>query len=98
MAAHARLKNEFTEDEKKKKKKIIKKHNLMTWLIPLQGKDTSNWSTHNKIEPPHDKTNNIACAPREVSDQPGHPPSLISLRCPHEETLGPQLLSALRRL
>ena len=30
-------------------------------------------------------------APSEDSDQPGHPPSLISLRCPHEETLGPQL-------
>ena len=25
------------------------------------------------------------------TDQPGHPPSLISLRCPHEETLGPLL-------
>ena len=24
------------------------------------------------------------CAPSEDSDQPGHPPSLISLRCPHE--------------
>ena len=31
------------------------------------------------------------CAPSEDSDQPGHLPSLISLRCPHEETLGPQL-------
>ena len=29
-------------------------------------------------EPPHDKTNKIACAP-----------SLISLRCPHEESLSP---------
>ena len=29
------------------------------------------------------------CAPSEDSDQPGHPPSLISLRCPHEESLGP---------
>ena len=29
------------------------------------------------------------CAPSEDSDQPGHPPSLISLRCPHEENLGP---------
>ena len=25
------------------------------------------------------------------TDQPGHPPSLISLRCPHEESLGPWL-------
>ena len=31
------------------------------------------------IEPPHDKTNKMACAPSEDSDQPqpGHPPSLI---------------------
>ena len=25
----------------------------------------------------HDKTNKMACAPSEDSDQPGHPPSLI---------------------
>ena len=28
-------------------------------------------------EPPHDKTNKMACAPSADSDQPGHPPSLI---------------------
>ena len=28
-------------------------------------------------EPPHDKTDKMACAPSEDSDQPGHPPSLI---------------------
>ena len=28
-------------------------------------------------EPPHDKTNKMTRAPREDSDQPGHPPSLI---------------------
>ena len=43
------------------------------------------------IEPPHDKTNKMACAPSEDSDQPRHPPSLISLRCPHEKGLGPEL-------
>ena len=31
----------------------------------------------NKYEPPHDKTNKMACASSEDSDQPGHPPSLI---------------------
>ena len=31
------------------------------------------------------------CAPSEDSDQPGHPPILISLCCPHEESLGPKL-------
>ena len=30
-------------------------------------------------EPPHDKTNKMACAPSKDSDQPGHPPSLIRL-------------------
>ena len=28
------------------------------------------------FEPPRDKTNKMACAPSEDSDQPGHPPSL----------------------
>ena len=31
----------------------------------------------NSNEPPHDKTNKMACMPSEDSDQPGHPPSLI---------------------
>ena len=31
------------------------------------------------IVPSHDKTNKMTCAPCEVSDQPGHPPSLISV-------------------
>ena len=38
-------------------------------------------------EPPHDKTNKNDCAPSNDSDQPGLRPSLISLRCPHEESL-----------
>ena len=29
------------------------------------------------------------CVPSGGSDQPGHPHSLISFRCPHEESLGP---------
>ena len=37
------------------------------------------------------QTNKMTCTPSEVSDQPGLLPSLISLRCPHEETWGPQL-------
>ena len=31
------------------------------------------------FEPCHEKTNKMACAPSEDSDQPGHPPSLIRL-------------------
>ena len=33
----------------------------------------------------------MTSAPSEDSDQPGHPPSLIGIRCQHEERLGPQL-------
>ena len=40
-------------------------------------------------EPVHDKTNKMACASSEDSDQPGHPPGLINLRCPHKESLLP---------
>ena len=41
-------------------------------------------------EPPHDKTNKMAYVPSEDSDQPGHSPqSNQSLRCPHEDSLGP---------
>ena len=42
-------------------------------------------------KPPHDKTNKMICAPSKDSDQPGHPPSLISLCCLPGESLGPKL-------
>ena len=32
-------------------------------------------------EPKHDKSNKMTCEPSEDSDQPGHPPSLISHHC-----------------
>ena len=35
----------------------------------------------------HDKTFKMACAPSKDSDQHGHLPKLISLRCLHEENL-----------
>ena len=41
------------------------------------------------FEQQHDKTNKMTHMPSKDSDQPGHSPSLISLCCPHEETLGP---------
>ena len=37
---------------------------ILSWMFKL-------------TELPHDKTNKMACAPSEDSDQPGHPPSLI---------------------
>ena len=46
------------------------------------------------FEPPHDKTNKMACVPSEGSDQPGHPPSLIRVFAVHfMGSLGPKLLS-----
>ena len=42
------------------------------------------------VEPyelPHDKTNKVACAPSEDSDQPGHPPSLIRVFAVRSEGL-----------
>ena len=40
--------------------------------------------------PSHDKTNQMACAPSEYSNQPGHPPSLISLYSALSEKLKTQ--------
>ena len=39
--------------------------------------------TVDKIEPRHDKTNKMVCAPSEDSDQPGHLPSLIRVFAVH---------------
>ena len=39
--------------------------------------------------PQREKTYLLTCAPNEDSDQTAHSRSLISLRCPHEESLHP---------
>ena len=77
MAEHARLRNEFAEDEKC--------HNLMSWLkcvmvvkvaimmlkmVCHNAKQNKTWATICQNQ-------QSACAPSEDSDQPGHPPSLI---------------------
>ena len=36
-----------------------------------------------EFEPPHKKTNKMACAPSEDSDQPGHPSSLLRVFAVH---------------
>ena len=41
------------------------------------------------VESEHDKTNKMTPVPSEDSNQPWQLPSLISLSCPHEATLGP---------
>ena len=80
MAAHERLKNEFTADEKC--------HNLMSWLIswPVSQENYLGGLGLDFVtpglksdEPPHDKTNKVACAPSEYSEQPGHATSLIRI-------------------
>ena len=53
-------------------------HKLI-WAFTVRKIDTAHAVAHPTCsnEPPHDKTNKIACAPSEDSDQPRHPPSLI---------------------
>ena len=42
------------------------------------------------IDPPHGKTNKVASAPSEDSDQPGHPPNLIRVFAVRlKKSLGP---------
>ena len=53
-------------------------------LLALPPEGCISWLWHFHIislifDPAHDKTNKMACAPSEDSDQPGHPPSLISV-------------------
>ena len=77
------------QTQKEKEKKRVKKKN---YTCTRKQKEHGSERSHNNLkenEPPHDKTNNVACAPSKDSDQPGHAPSLISLCCPHEESLGP---------
>ena len=56
--------------------------------------------TFKTYEPPHDKTNILACAPSEDSDQPGHPPSLLRVFtvCMKKAWVLSYPLSAQRRL
>ena len=51
---------------------LVTRLNLWTTLSSL-----SPSSLLSSCEPRHDKTNKMAYAPSENSDQPGHPPSLI---------------------
>ena len=61
-------------------RKICKCNVLSFYLfgqgVPNETKGTINLKT-DKFELHHDKTNKMACAPSEDSDQPGHPPGLI---------------------
>ena len=50
-------------------------HSVITHLGLVDSSIPANWTI--LFEPWHDKTNKMAYAPSEDSDQPGHPPSLI---------------------
>ena len=66
---------------------------LWTFLLPFVDKRTFHcilreglgYTLHRLgsviIEPLHDKTNKMTGVPSEDSDQPGHPPRMISLCC-----------------
>ena len=58
----------------KDKSKIIKVSSAAILLVSLRVNSLGSPIIHNK-------TNTVACSPSEDSDQPGHPPSLISPRC-----------------
>ena len=47
----------------------------LTWSHNSRGRFSHDMAQ----EPPHDKSNKMTCAPTEDSDQPGHPPRLISV-------------------
>ena len=68
------------------KTKLQKDNHFYLWICPFAPQlndsrrahdNTCNIYFHNRCEPPRDKTNKLACARSEDSDQPGHPPSLI---------------------
>ena len=51
-------------------------HTMQTTLFSLSLCKSKTTHYQNKIEPPHDKTSKMICAPSEDSDQPGHLSSL----------------------
>ena len=61
---------------------FIVNHDNIFRTVPLMDYTTA----LTPFEPQHDKTNKMGVHPAKT-DQPGYLPSLISLRCPHEESL-----------
>ena len=60
------------------KKWYTRQSNYVTPPAPVKGGGGGTLVTNTKGNgPSHDKTNKMACAPSEDSDQHGHPPSLI---------------------
>ena len=61
----------------------LRQGSSVPWYISYQQFTALYFGTVTSNEPPHDKTNEMACAPSEDSDQPGHPPSLIIVFAVH---------------
>ena len=74
---------------------ILLEFDMLVSLVPRSGMHvtrgftfhTCSWKYDGQsivsFEPPHDKTNKMACAPSKDSDQPGHLPSLIRVFTVH---------------
>ena len=58
-----------------------------------QGKDFR-LTNQKLLEPEHDKTNKMVCAPSKDADQPGHPPSLIRVQISKDSDQAVSLLGA----
>ena len=56
---------------------FFKAQRILAILLVSAVNHTTKMFSMPQYEPPHDKTNRMACAPSEDSDQPGHPPSMI---------------------
>ena len=91
-AAHARLKDLKPHDSKVP---FLLRRLIYPFSLRIRDHriDPLRWAFQMRVfifknEPQHDKTDKTTCAPIEDSDQPGHQHSLVSLRCPDEETLG----------
>ena len=59
------------------------KYNISSCPFSRKSQEFEQLEIQRTYEPPHDKTNKMASAPSDDSDQPGHPPSLIRVFAVH---------------
>ena len=74
--------NEHMNGRTKRRKLYTPRHKCRGYN---EEKQIIDYELHPICEQRHDKTNKMTYAQNEDTDQPWHLPSLISLRCPHEE-------------
>ena len=63
------------------KRELNNKRPFKSFIFDTVYCDNTYASTHYITESPHDKTNQMVCAPIEDSDQPGHLSCLSNLCC-----------------